>query len=76
MTKNKITRLEDLEKRAKPKGKIVIIYEDPDQPDVFYDKQDNTPGRKIITDTDIKKLNRETPGGITVIKVAYDKKKE
>jgi len=66
--KNKITRLEDLEKKAAPKGKIVVIYEDSKQAGGWLDKD-----KKSITEADLEKLGRETPGGITILRVVYDR---
>ena len=68
--KNK-KRLEEIEYRVRPDQKIIVIYEDPNIPGLFYDRQSNKPDRVLLTKEAIKALGAE-PGAV-ILWVQYDR---
>ena len=67
-------RLKEIERKVKPAQDIRVVWEDPGQPGVFYDKDRGEPERKRLTEKNIKALGNE-PGAV-LIRVTYDQVKK
>ena len=66
-------RIKRLEQRMIPTGKFTVVWEDPDQEGVFYDKGQGEPDRKLITEEAIKTMS--VPGAVILL-VVYDRSKK
>ena len=67
-SKNRVKTLED--KVGKPDRKIITIYEDPDNPGIFYTTHRPEDGKRLSED-DIKALGQQP--GVVILRVQYDK---
>ena len=63
------TRLEKLEQRAKPTGKLKVVWSDPDKAGVFYDHPYSEPTRKQLTEDELNALRNDPD--ITLFEVVY-----
>jgi len=64
-------RLKRLEQKAAPQAEIMIIWEDPDKPGVFYDHPSNEPGR-VQVDPDTLKARRGDNLNLVIVKYRHD----
>jgi len=71
--KNNMQRLEEIERRIGPDKEMIVVWEDPDQEGVFYDKGQEEPDCKLITEEEIKAMS-ET--GAVILRVVYDRSKK